>query len=116
MVDSILKDVEEIARGAGALIMKMRASTRRVDLKSARDMVTEVDRASETFIVKTIRERYPDHAILAEEGGGTEQADALYRWIIDPLDGTTNFVHDFPIFAVSIAVEKAHRAPSAFKR
>jgi len=107
MTESILKDVEEIARGAGALIMEMRASKRRVDFKSARDMVTEVDRASETFIVKTIRERYPDHSILAEEGGGTGETDALYRWIIDPLDGTTNFVHDFPIFAVSIGVEKA---------
>lgn len=104
-IEKLMQDSEGIARGAGDLIMKIRARDRRITFKSSRDMVTEVDEASESFIVKEIRTRHPEHAILAEEGSSYEKAGAEYRWIIDPLDGTTNFVHDFPVFAVSIGIE-----------
>jgi len=99
------EDAARIAREAGALIMELSDQKRQISYKSARDMVTEVDKASEDFIVSQIRESYPDHGILAEEGSGQSSATSDYRWIIDPLDGTTNFVHGFPVFAVSIGVE-----------
>ena len=69
--------------------------------KSLNDLVSEVDRASEAAIIDTLR-RLPDHAILAEESGAAGQSD--YVWIIDPLDGTTNFLHGFPQYCVSIAL------------
>ncbi|KPJ77183.1 MAG: histidinol phosphate phosphatase [Deltaproteobacteria bacterium SG8_13] len=72
-----------------------------VQKKSAIDLVTEADTASEEAIVKVIRSRFPDHAVLAEEGGWSGGEREL-RWIIDPLDGTTNFAHQVPIYAVSI--------------
>jgi len=105
IIDNLMRDSETIARAAGDLIMGMRQQNRRISFKSARDMVTEVDQASEAYIVGEIQNRYPMHAILAEEGSGYGKQGAAYRWIIDPLDGTTNFVHGFPIFAVSIGVE-----------
>ena len=86
--------------------MTMARDKREVVYKGHRDMVTQVDKASEAYIIKAIRQRYPDHAILAEEGGNSEAGTSSHRWIIDPLDGTTNFVHGFPVFAVSIAVER----------
>ena len=70
--------------------------------KSLNDLVSEVDRAAEEAIIDTLKSSYPDHAILAEESGAT--GDSEYVWIIDPLDGTTNFLHGLPIFAVSIAL------------
>lgn len=81
-----------------------------VNVKQQSDFVTEVDKAAEAAIIATIREAYPGHAILAEETGhsaGAGGADAEYQWIIDPLDGTTNFIHGFPQYAISIGV--AHR-------
>ncbi len=73
-----------------------------VTKKGAIDLVTVADIESEQAIVETVRSRFPDHAILAEEGGAMN-GDRTYRWIIDPLDGTTNFAHNLSIFAVSIA-------------
>jgi myo-inositol-1(or 4)-monophosphatase len=76
-----------------------------VELKAANDFVTEVDRASEDAIIEIILQAYPEHGILAEESGrsrGNKKSDFL--WIIDPLDGTTNFIHGLPIYAVSIAL------------
>jgi myo-inositol-1(or 4)-monophosphatase len=75
-----------------------------VSSKRANDFVTEVDRGAEAAIVEVIRKAYPAHAILAEESGASEGADE-FRWIIDPLDGTTNFIHGFPQYCVSIGVE-----------
>ena len=72
-----------------------------VKKKSVIDLVTEADTASEEAIVKTIRSRFPDHAVLAEESGASGK-HSEYQWIIDPLDGTTNFAHQLPIYAVSI--------------
>lgn len=80
-----------------------------INLKQQSDYVTEVDRAAEAAIIETIRETYPKHAILAEESGAS--GDSEYQWIIDPLDGTTNFIHGLPQYAVSIAL--AHRGALA---
>ncbi|QZA79344.1 inositol monophosphatase [Deefgea tanakiae] len=71
--------------------------------KGHNDFVTEVDRAAEQAIIETILEAYPNHAILAEESG--KRGNSEYVWIIDPLDGTTNFLHGFPQYAISIALE-----------
>lgn len=92
------------ARRAGNLINR---ATRNLDIvnvqqKAANDFVSDVDREAEQTIIRTLREAYPDHAILAEESGRSGESD--HTWIIDPLDGTTNFLHGFPQYAVSIAL------------
>ncbi|MBF0104439.1 MAG: inositol monophosphatase [Deltaproteobacteria bacterium] len=76
----------------------------KIEFKGTIDIVTEVDKKSEELILKTIRQHYPEHDVLAEEGSG-ERKDSEYKWIIDPLDGTTNFAHGYPQFAVSIGLE-----------
>jgi myo-inositol-1(or 4)-monophosphatase len=83
----------------------------KVDTKGRNDFVTDIDRKAEADIIATIRRSYPQHAILAEESGGSGEDE--FRWIIDPLDGTTNFLHGFPTFAVSIAVEHRGRLQHA---
>lgn len=103
--DQLIIDAGHIARNAGKLIQELSTQTRQISYKSARDMVTEVDQASEAYILSSIRNKYPEHSILAEESGISATSNSDYRWIIDPLDGTTNFVHGFPVFAVSIGVE-----------
>lgn len=95
------------ARRAGGIISR---ASQDIDLltvkhKNHNDFVSEVDRAAEDAIIDILREAYPDHAILAEESGA--QGASEYQWIIDPLDGTTNFLHGFPQYAVSIAL--AHK-------
>jgi myo-inositol-1(or 4)-monophosphatase len=82
-----------------------------VRAKQANDFVTEVDRAAEAAIIEAVQKAYPDHTILGEESGKIETAQSEYRWIIDPLDGTTNFIHGFPQYCVSIGVE--HRGALA---
>ena len=103
--DQLIQDAGSIARSAGELILTLSSKERHISYKSARDMVTEVDQASENYIVSEINRLYPDHEILAEEGGGSESSNSPYKWIIDPLDGTTNFVHGFPVFAVSVGLQ-----------
>lgn len=93
----------ETARRAGALLLAGLERRRSLELKSAYEVVTEVDRESEALIVAAIRHTFPDHAILAEEGGGIEHPSP-FLWLIDPLDGTNNYAHGFPFFAVSIAL------------
>ncbi len=73
--------------------------------KAPNDFVSDVDLACEASIIQSIQEYYPDHCIMAEEGGTTGNPDSEYRWIIDPLDGTSNYLHGLPHFAVSIALE-----------
>jgi myo-inositol-1(or 4)-monophosphatase len=75
--------------------------------KAARDLVTDADLASEQAIRQVIAAHYPDHGVLGEEAPAADQLDRPYCWVVDPLDGTTNYVHGFPCYAVSIAV--AHR-------
>jgi myo-inositol-1(or 4)-monophosphatase len=93
------------ARSAGDIILRAseNVSYIQVDNKEQHDFVTEIDRQAEAVIIKIIKTAYPDHAILAEESGAHEGND--YTWIIDPLDGTTNFLHGFPHYAVSIALK-----------
>src|SRR5437660_2282433 len=78
------------------------------------NLVTEVDRRSEAAIVEVISAAFPEHHILAEEGGEASRGGSPYRWYVDPLDGTTNFAHGFPMFCVSLAVE--HRSASSATR
>ncbi len=101
------------ARSAGNIISRSveRIDTLTIDTKAQNDFVTEVDRLAEREIIKVIHDAYPDHGILAEESG-LQQGDD-YQWIIDPLDGTTNFLHGFPQFAVSIAVRHKGRIEHA---
>jgi len=96
------------ARRAGSIINRasLDVDTLTVTTKRKNDFVTEVDRAAEAAVIDIIRSTYPDHAILAEETGASGKANAEYTWIIDPLDGTTNFIHGFPQYSVSIAVRQ----------
>ena len=98
------------ARRAGDIMLQSmdRLDTIRVEEKGNNDFVTEVDKACEDAIIDVIRQNYPDHGILAEESGEHKGRDEV-TWIIDPLDGTTNFMHGFPHFAVSIAVKHKGR-------
>ena len=93
------------ARRAGDIIVRAipRIEAVAVHSKGRNDYVTEVDRAAEADIIETVRRLHPDHAFLAEESGASGDSDVV--WIIDPLDGTTNFMHGFPNFAVSIACQ-----------
>ena len=95
------------ARSAGTVISRASVDLDRitVNTKAPNDFVTEVDHAAEAAIIETLLDAYPGHAILAEESGRTHGAkDSEYIWIIDPLDGTTNFIHGLPMYCVSIAL------------
>ena len=93
------------ARAAGDVIIRQIDHVQDLPVikKSRNDFVTEVDKHAEIIIIDTLHKSYPDHAILAEESG--QQGDSPYVWIIDPLDGTTNYLHGFPQYAVSIALQ-----------
>lgn len=95
------------AAADAARLQRERLGDVAADYKAPRDLVTEVDRECERLIAETIAERHPDHAIEGEEGG--KRGDAEERWIVDPVDGTTNYVHGLPTFAVSIAFERGGR-------
>ncbi len=101
---------EEVARAAatraGALLRARYGGRQEVSFKSAVDLVTAVDRESERLIVDDLTAAFPDHGVVAEESAARPGAGA-YRWYVDPLDGTTNFAHAYPQFAVSIALEHA---------
>ncbi len=97
-----LNDVLALARGAGAILRDFYEGPLTVEHKGAVDLVTEADKASEAYLLGEIRRRWPGQAILAEESGvHTGEGEAL--WLVDPLDGTTNFAHGLPIFSVSVA-------------
>lgn len=98
------------ARDAGALLRGRLDTARKVEFKGTVDLVTDADRASEALIAARIRAAFPDHVIFGEEGTGGPSAGidrSAYVWIVDPLDGTTNYAHGYPHFAVSIALEYA---------
>jgi myo-inositol-1(or 4)-monophosphatase len=108
-----LNIAERAARAAGTIIVRSigRIESLRIDEKSRNDFATEVDHRAEDEIIRIIRNAYPDHSIIAEESGlhkGNE-----FTWIIDPLDGTTNFLHGFPHFAVSIALVRQGKIEQA---
>lgn len=98
-----------VALDAGAILRGRLNQTREVDYKGVIDLVTDADRASEELISGRIKEAFPDHGFLGEEG--TRGADgAEFNWVVDPLDGTTNYAHAYPHFAVSIALERNGQA------
>ncbi|MEE4185213.1 MAG: inositol monophosphatase family protein [Gammaproteobacteria bacterium] len=104
-MQALLNTAVKAARQAGDLAMRYVRRLDELDVrsKSRNDFVSQVDEAAEQVIIATIREYYPDHAVLGEETGQQGSGDTL--WIIDPLDGTTNFLHGFPMFAVSIGIQ-----------
>jgi myo-inositol-1(or 4)-monophosphatase len=93
-----------IAREAGALLMHHFHQHLKIEYKGDADLVTAADRAAEVLIRERIRQQWPTHDVLGEEQGLSDQGSE-YRWYVDPLDGTTNFAHGFPVFCVSIALE-----------
>lgn len=95
----------DAARAAGEIIRRGMDDALDIRYKGEINLVTQVDVAAERAVVERIRKRYPDHGILAEEGSA-HQADSPYRWLIDPLDGTTNYAHRFPFFCVSIGLQR----------
>lgn len=103
---SFLDTSAEIAREAGALLATFFERRIGFELKGEHDLVTEADRASERLVVARLRSHFPSHSIVAEEGGG-HQGSSEYCWYVDPLDGTTNFAHGFPMFNVTMALEQA---------
>jgi myo-inositol-1(or 4)-monophosphatase len=105
-MDAFLEVAIEAAREAGGILMTEFARPVKISYKGEVDIVTQADRRSEQAIVTRLRAHFPEHAIVAEEGGGSE-SHSPYRWHVDPLDGTTNFAHGYPCFAVSIGLEKS---------
>lgn len=102
----MVNDIIQISKEAGELIRNAFGKSHSVEFKTNElNLVTETDKASEKLITDFIRKKYPSHGILAEEGG-EQNKSAEYLWVIDPLDGTTNFAHGLPIFAVSIGIQK----------
>jgi myo-inositol-1(or 4)-monophosphatase len=102
-LSATLHSAQDIARRAGVVLRDAYHQPRHIDYKGEINLVTQADEESERLIVAALRESFPDHAILAEEGSGTDGSSG-YTWVVDPLDGTTNFAHGIPIFAVSIAL------------
>jgi myo-inositol-1(or 4)-monophosphatase len=104
-VASYVETAVAIAREAGAILADFYHRRIGYELKAEFDLVTDADRASEKLVVERLRAHYPEHGIVAEEGGGHTSASE-YRWYVDPLDGTTNFAHRYPVFNVSIGLER----------
>ncbi|MFA6917732.1 MAG: inositol monophosphatase family protein [Candidatus Gracilibacteria bacterium] len=108
---SYIPFINKTIKEAGALILRKSHTSYKVEEKAKNDLVTEVDKASEILITKAIKKAFPSHAVLGEEdnfknGISDEIREAEYIWIVDPLDGTMNFVKDLPFYAVSIALFK----------
>jgi myo-inositol-1(or 4)-monophosphatase len=97
--------IETIAREAGALLLHYFHQHVKIEYKGDVDLVTVADRASEKLIVERVRAAWPTHDIVGEEGT-RQESGAEYRWYIDPLDGTTNFAHGYPVFCISMGLER----------
>ncbi len=93
----------EVAREAGSLLAQLSKQPVEISYKQKSDLVTQADRRSEALIIDRLHRHFPRHAVVAEEGGG-QQTDSEYCWYVDPLDGTTNFAHGFPMYCVSLAL------------
>src|SRR6516162_9320773 len=102
-MQSYLSTAIDIAREAGALLAELFEHPQEISYKRKSDLVTEADRRSEALIVKRLRTSFPEHAVVAEEGGGQETSSD-YCWYVDPLDGTTNFAHGFPVFCATLGL------------
>jgi myo-inositol-1(or 4)-monophosphatase len=103
--ESFLPIMCDIAGEAGALLVEYFHQHLKIEYKGDADLVTAADRASEVLIRERIRQHWPAHDILGEEQGLSDQGSE-YRWYVDPLDGTTNFAHGYPVFCISIALER----------
>src|SRR5579872_6134417 len=101
-----LETAVEIAKEAGALLAGYFERRVAFETKGEFDLVTEADRASERLVVERLRSHFPTHSIVAEEGARVD-GSSDYRWYVDPLDGTTNFAHSFPVFNVTLGLECA---------
>jgi myo-inositol-1(or 4)-monophosphatase len=108
-LDGFKATAVEAATIGGNILVEYVRSGFRIEYKNAVDLVTDADRQSEQAIIDTIRRNYPDHDILAEERGMESAGRSPYKWVIDPLDGTTNFAHGFPMYCVSIGLEHEGR-------
>jgi len=104
-LDRILSVATDAARQAGAVLRKSTRTGFSIEHKQIINLVTDADHRAEQRIIDVIQETFPTHSILAEERGLTEQSPSRFKWIVDPLDGTTNFAHGFPAYCVSIGVE-----------
>jgi myo-inositol-1(or 4)-monophosphatase len=111
--ERFLPAMSAIAREAGALLLQYFHQGLKIEYKGDADLVTAADRASEALIRERISQQFPGHDVLGEEQGLNDQGSD-YRWYVDPLDGTTNFAHGYPVFCVSMALE--HRAGSVGTR
>jgi myo-inositol-1(or 4)-monophosphatase len=105
-MQALLNTAVQAARRAGDIAIRALSRLDQLEIraKARNDYVTQVDQAAEQAILESIRKRYPDHAFLAEESGRSGEGE--FTWIVDPLDGTTNFLHGFPTFSVSIALQR----------
>jgi myo-inositol-1(or 4)-monophosphatase len=100
----LISPMQSLAREAGALLMDFFHQQVKIEYKGDADLVTVADRKSEALILERIRKQFPTHDVMGEEGARIELGSD-YKWYVDPLDGTTNFAHGFPVFCVSLAVE-----------
>lgn len=105
-MNSFLDVAVETAREAGAILLAEFDRPVKISYKGEVDIVTQADKRSEQAIVSRLKSHFPKHSIVAEEGGGSE-SDSPFRWHVDPLDGTTNFAHGYPCFAVSLGLVEA---------
>ena len=102
---SYLEPAIEIAREAGALLSRYFERRVGYELKGVNDLVTEADRASESLVIDRLKSKFPSHSVVGEETG-LHDGSSEYRWYVDPLDGTTNFAHGFPVYNVTLALAK----------
>ena len=103
--DTLLEAAVAASQDAGALLLKYARAGFHIEYKNPINLVTDADRAAEQCVIERIRAHFPTHRLLAEERGRVEKAQSPYLWIIDPLDGTTNFAHGYPAYCVSIGLE-----------
>lgn len=96
---------EDVARGAGEILRRNYGKRQSVHFKGEINLVTDVDRESEAYIIDRIRSAFPGHGVLSEESSELK-SESPYRWIVDPLDGTTNYAHNYPCFCVSVGLER----------
>jgi myo-inositol-1(or 4)-monophosphatase len=103
-MEKFLKVALEAAHEAGAVVLAEHSRPQKISYKGDVDLVTETDKRSEALVVGRLRREFPEHRIVAEEGSGGAASASRYEWHVDPLDGTTNFAHGYPCFAVSIGL------------
>jgi len=105
MIEEELKRIAlKAVKGGGAILMEYLGKVQSIDYKGEINLVTEADRRSEEVVMGIIKDSYPDHRMLAEETGDSGESSS-FKWIIDPLDGTTNYAHGYPCFCISLAIE-----------